>query len=841
MKKNININLQGIIFHIEEDGYEQLSRYLASIRQYFSSYEGHEEIVADIEARIAEIFSTRLSPGKQVITLEDVQSLIAQMGDVTDFEILEPMEEEMYHGKASHKTGEPGAAYTGTEGGATAGAYTTAGPKRLYRDVSRKVVSGVSAGIANYLNVDPLWIRLLFVFLVVGTPLTDGISGSFGLILYIILWIALPVNYTLPEITVKKLFRDPVDKKLAGVASGIAKYFGVDIAVIRILFLALIFAGGFGILAYIILWIAVPEAATLTERMQMQGNPVTLSSIEHSLKENLNMRDRDGEESTAARVLLLPFRLISQIINWLGRALGPLLAILITLIRVAAGVTLLAISLALTVALFTSLFVSLGIVDEQAWVRTGEFPASVLLEGFPRLGLVAGFFVGLIPILFLILLAIGLLAKRFFMRPLVGWSLFGIWLISLFTMIAFIAGHSENFRRSGEIVTSQSFPVGAYPTITLDGYNTNSSYDNRIFFDVQGHSGSDLEVQQRLQAKGKTEAEAQQNARMVSYRVVQNDSTLRFDDSFEFQSGAAYRSQRMDVTLRIPQDKQLRLTNNFLRMVPSGAFEEEYSREKTLRNLWQVKGDRFACITCAADTLDVADGDFSYNAAATMGAGGSVLMNESEYNSNKQTYDFSDFDAIKVNGAYHVQITQGSSHGITASGDQDDLEKLEIRKRGNELVIEHEGKAFKLFDKQNTVLIQITVPELRSIDLSGAIKADVGHIKAHNLNLALSGASKAFIDVNVKRLKADITGASKSTFTGRADHVDMDISGASKLEASRLVANTVIVDASGACSADVHATNTLRADASGACKIRYRGNPANVVTDVSGGSKIARL
>lgn len=841
MKKNININLQGIIFHIEEDGYEQLGRYLSSIRNYFSSYEGHEEIVADIEARIAEIFSMRLSPGKQVITLEDVQDLVAQMGEVTDFEILEPMEVEMPHARQAYSTGapEPGFAEA-SSGAAAAAAATAARPRRLYRDVSRKVVSGVSAGIANYLNVDPVWIRLIFVFLVIGTPITEGISGSFGLVLYIILWIALPVNYTLPEITVKKLFRDPDDKKLAGVASGIAKYFGVDVAVVRILFLALIFAGGFGILAYIILWVAVPEAASLTERMQMQGNPVTLASIEHTLKENLNMKDQNGEESTAAKVLLLPFRIISQIINWLGRALGPILGVLVTLIRVAAGVTLLVISLGLSVALFTSLFVSLGIVDGDM-ISMGDFPASVLLEGFPRLGLVAGFFVGLIPILFLILLSIGLLAKRFFMRPLVGWSLFGIWLISLFTMIAFIAAHADNFRRSGEVMNTQSFPVGPYPTITLDGYNTNSSFENRIYFDVQGHTGSDVQVQQRLQAKGKTEAEAQQNARMVTYRVVQTDSVLRFDDSFEFASGAAYRSQRMDVTLMIPQDKQLRLTSNFLRMVPSSAFEEEYSREKTLRNLWQVKGNLLSCITCASDTLEVAESDFAYAAAATMGAGGSVLMDESEYSSNKKTYEFSNFDAITVNGAYHVQVTQGNAYSVTASGDADDLEKLNISQNHGELVVEHKDRTFKFFDKQDPVLIQITVPELRSLDLSGAVKADIGHIKTDNLTLALTGATKAFVDVNVNRLKADITGASKSTFTGRADYLDMDIAGASKLDATRLVANTVEVEAAGACNVDVHATNTLRADAAGASKVRYRGNPDNVITDVAGASKVSRM
>ena len=64
MKKSISINLQGLLFHIEEDGYEMLRRYLADVKQHFSAYAGHEEIVADIEARIAELFADRLS-GRQ--------------------------------------------------------------------------------------------------------------------------------------------------------------------------------------------------------------------------------------------------------------------------------------------------------------------------------------------------------------------------------------------------------------------------------------------------------------------------------------------------------------------------------------------------------------------------------------------------------------------------------------------------------------------------------------------------------------------------------------------------------------------------------------------------------
>jgi hypothetical protein len=85
MKKNISINLQGIIFHIEEDGFEVLSRYLAEVKAHFANYRGHEDIVADIEGRIAELFSARLSPMQQVIALEDVEAMMAKMGRVSDF------------------------------------------------------------------------------------------------------------------------------------------------------------------------------------------------------------------------------------------------------------------------------------------------------------------------------------------------------------------------------------------------------------------------------------------------------------------------------------------------------------------------------------------------------------------------------------------------------------------------------------------------------------------------------------------------------------------------------------------------------------------------------------
>ncbi len=85
MKKTISINISGILFHIEEDGYDTLRKYLDGINRHFSSYKDNQEIISDIENRIAEIFLSNLKNNKQVITAENVAKLIEKMGTIADF------------------------------------------------------------------------------------------------------------------------------------------------------------------------------------------------------------------------------------------------------------------------------------------------------------------------------------------------------------------------------------------------------------------------------------------------------------------------------------------------------------------------------------------------------------------------------------------------------------------------------------------------------------------------------------------------------------------------------------------------------------------------------------
>jgi hypothetical protein len=157
MKKTISINISGILFHIEEDGYDTLKKYLDAINQHFSHYEDNQEIITDIENRIAEIFLSNLKNNKQVITAENVSNLIEKMGTIADFKAVEKeMEDE---GKTQQDESDFYKYITPTDQ-QSGKAY-----KKLTRLANSKILGGVCAGFAHYLSIDPLWTRLITILL----------------------------------------------------------------------------------------------------------------------------------------------------------------------------------------------------------------------------------------------------------------------------------------------------------------------------------------------------------------------------------------------------------------------------------------------------------------------------------------------------------------------------------------------------------------------------------------------------------------------------------------------------------------------------------------------------
>ncbi|MDB5236782.1 MAG: hypothetical protein JWR44_3775, partial [Hymenobacter sp.] len=353
MKKNISINLQGIIFHIEEDGFDVLSRYLAEVKAHFANYRGHEDIVADIEGRIAELFSARLSPTQQVISLEDVEAMTAKMGRVSDFAADADDDDDTAYAAGSTAASSSagfgaGAAYPGTAADAAAASTE---PKRLYRDMANRKIAGVAAGIAQYFLVNPSLIRLAFIVLAFLSPavwhVMDGDDGdhikfelgSWALLAYVVLWIALPKRYDAPAPTEallnsgplagRRLFRDTGSGKIAGVGAGLAAYFNIDVTLVRVLLLAGLFAGGFTFLLYIILWIVLTEAKTVSDKMRMRGDAVTLEGSDSRLRAK---ESADGPATTN--------RPVGAFVEDAARGLRPLVNFVGSAIRIVAGVLL---------------------------------------------------------------------------------------------------------------------------------------------------------------------------------------------------------------------------------------------------------------------------------------------------------------------------------------------------------------------------------------------------------------------------------------------------------------------------------------------------------------------
>ncbi len=176
MKKIININLSSRLIPIEDSAYEILRQYLDSLKRYFSQEEGAEEIVGDIESRIAEIFQDKIRKGAHCITDEDVQAIKTSMGTPEQF-ADEPLNNNAKESK-SHAANESFTAYARPR-------------KRFYRDPDSKVLGGVCSGLGAYFNVDPVVFRIVFA--------VTAFGWGGGILLYFILWFATPEAVTAAE------------------------------------------------------------------------------------------------------------------------------------------------------------------------------------------------------------------------------------------------------------------------------------------------------------------------------------------------------------------------------------------------------------------------------------------------------------------------------------------------------------------------------------------------------------------------------------------------------------------------------------------------------------------
>ncbi|MEJ7644110.1 MAG: PspC domain-containing protein [Chryseolinea sp.] len=786
MKKNISINISGIIFHIEEDGYENLRKYLDSINKYFASFEDSNEILADIESRVAEIFLSKLNEGKQIITSDDVQSLIATMGSVNDFKAAE--DQEFAGQRAGSKAGQ-------TDSGLNNGPQATRinVPHPLLRDQKRKIIGGVCSGIANYFAIDPVWIRLIFALLAFAWGLT--------IVIYILMWIIVPGSFDLEEPeAVKKMFRDGERKVIGGVSGGVAAFFGIDIIAVRILFVIFGVFFGVGLVVYVVLWIALPEAKTITDRMEMQGEPVTLSNIESNIKKNLNV-DQDREETTATRILLFPFRLVGLLLNTLGRILGPLLEI----VRVAIGivVVLLGISLMLAAVVTAGVFVGLFSASAFNWPAGSHgdlsMPIDVISNSFSGWMVFAGFIAAIIPCVLITLLGSSIIAKRYVFGPTVGWSIFVMFFVSVAMLSVTVPKIVYAFKENGEYKLEETYNLAGKKAIFRINEVGMDDYDGATLT-LKGYDGKELKLVKSFRAQGTTRQKAIENAKMVDYHVAVNDSIITFDSNISFKEDATFRGQRLDMTLFIPFNYPFQMDESVGRFISQWVEHDEEDN-----NTWEMnESDGLRCVTCPVSEEDK-------NKIADEG--------------------LTDFDEIDISGVFDVRITRGDSYGIEMIGPDNEKGKYKISRAGRTLVINYEAGSKKKFDWEADVLdidevrINITMPRLERIEAEGYGNIEFEVFDTNDMDIDVRGPVKLRGELNADDLVINLTGKSEADLSGRANNMDADIQFASKLKAYNLHVQDALVEVNGASSAKVNVAGNLEIEEGLASDVDYRGNP----------------
>jgi phage shock protein PspC (stress-responsive transcriptional regulator) len=594
MKKIININLSGRVVPIEDSAYEKLQEYIESLRRYFAKEEGRDEIINDIESRIAELMSEKVRKGADSITDADVNEIANSMGRPEDFE-GEEIKEQSYASSAS------------AAGSSQQSTQSQAPPKTkrgLYRDTNDKFIGGVCSGIAAYLNVDPAIVRILFAIITFG-------GFGLGFMAYIILWIVLPAK-DVEGYAGKRLFRNPEGRMIGGVCSGLGAYFNKSTVVIRLIFLAPIFlniliniASGFGgrgdfiffpnivfgslistfVIAYIILWIVLPEARSSYEKMEMRGEKVDVNTIKQNVQDRAKEMGEDiksaaqnfsakAKEFSETRGKTFAAE-VKQVSRPIGSGIGHAIAVLFKVFFLfIAGV----IAFALFVALMAIIFggVAWWPFNDYLWTNNWQpifaWGTLILFLGIPLIGF----------IVWLIRRIIGVKSRSNYL----GWIFGGLWTlgwVSVIMLVSTAVRETRYFEDADPITIPITQPANkmtvkvSQPVLELtnkawwvdtdsEGWTINEDSLKLSFVDftVEKSADADYHVILVKKSMGRSLTDAKTRAGQIQYSISSNDSTLDIGNGFAISKDSKYRGQMIELKIQVPVGKKLRFDESIM-------------------------------------------------------------------------------------------------------------------------------------------------------------------------------------------------------------------------------------------------------------------------------------
>ncbi|HRG58200.1 MAG TPA: PspC domain-containing protein [Bacteroidia bacterium] len=543
MNKTYTINISGIIFHIDEFAYEKLKGYLNTIRSYFKDSEGRDEIMTDIESRIAEIFSARINNAKEVILMDDVDHMIAIMGNPEVFKNEDGTEADSKYNTYSYEN-------------KTADFSKR---KRIFRDPDDKVLGGVCSGVGNYFDIDPLWIRLAF-------------AASFF-------------------------------------------YFGT------------------GFLFYIILWMVIPEARTTAEKLEMRGEKVNINNIEKNFKEEMEgLKNRfndsvSGNESSSNTSKIRSFinRTVDLFIQLLG-GFGRVFLKIIGFILVFFGVMIL-------VALLASIFGNGGFINISDRGINSIAIHDLLLKFFNTTEQIteakaAIFLLIGIPVIMFIYQGVKILFKIKVRNKWVNITSTLLWLIGLGLTIDVLSNMSLEFKHKNSI--KEKFVIATPKSNTLylnlpENYKWSQDDDEEYFdedvksmhnrwnvminnekgldfympiIDIQRSKTDSFELLVMKSSKGKSKKDALRRAESISYSYMVNDSNVIFNPKFQVPETEKWRAQRVKIILKVPTGKSVYLNNKIAPLIydidnVTNTFDGDMVNHK-----WTMRAEGLTCDDC---------------------------------------------------------------------------------------------------------------------------------------------------------------------------------------------------------------------------------------------------
>ena len=447
----------------------------------------------------------------------------------------------------------------------------------------------------------------------------------------------------------KKLYRDRDKGMVGGVSSGLGYYFGIDAVWFRLFFVLLVLAGfGAGFLAYIILWIVTPEASTTSEKLEMTGEPVTISNIEKKVREefeNVSEKIKNADYDKYGNQ-------IKTGANKIGNSFGDFIISVFKIFAKFLGILLILSGLTVLFFLLIGIFtLGSGVFIDFPWqgfIEAGNF------TDYPiwAFGLLMFFAAG-IPFFFLALLGFKLLSPNMKSIGNVGkYTLLALWLIAVSLAISIGIKQASAFAVDGRVVQKETFNLNPKDTlfikfkhndyfaknvndhngfqVTQDSTGMDVIYSNEVSFKIEKTDEKLPYIQIEKEAKGKSLSEAKKRAEKIKYRYTIIGNQLVLDNYLVTDLKNKYRDQEIEITLYLPKGTLIKPDASMRHYDRTDGDYFLWNPDSTT-DIYRVEETKVRCLSCPADENEYNDTrNDSAETSVTINKNGVSITNDVE-------------------------------------------------------------------------------------------------------------------------------------------------------------------------------------------------------------------